>query len=69
MSDRKTKQSGEIQPLLVRPRPARRMLADCGQKQLYELINAGEIDSFKEGRARKIVVASIHSYIARKLKA
>jgi hypothetical protein len=54
-------------PLLVRPREARRLLGDCGQKQIYELLNAGELESFREGRARKIVTASIDAYIQRRL--
>jgi len=36
---------------------------------LYDLINAGEIDSFKDGKSRKITTASIKAYIARRLEA
>jgi hypothetical protein len=35
----------------------------------YELINTGQLDSFLDGKARKITVASILRYIARKLAA
>ena len=35
----------------------------------YELIKKGELDSYLEGRIRKVVVASIHDYIGRRLKA
>ena len=55
-----------IEPLLVRPREAWKMLG-CGNTHGYELLNTGELDSFLDGKARKIVVASIHRYIARKL--
>jgi hypothetical protein len=58
----------EVEPLLVRPRDAWRML-DCGNTHGYELLNAGELESFLDGRARKITVESIHRYIARKLAA
>ena len=55
-------------PLLVKPRDAWRMLG-CGNTRGYELLAAGELDSFLDGRSRKITVASIHAYIARKLTA
>ena len=58
----------DILPLVVKPKEARRMLA-CGQTRLYELIAAHELDSFADGRSRKIVVASIHRYIAKRLAA
>ena len=53
-------------PLIVKPKEARRMLA-CGHTRLYQLIAAGELDSFLDGRARKITVDSIRRYIARQL--
>jgi hypothetical protein len=53
--------------LLVRPRAARKLLGDCGNERLYELLNSGELESFREGRARLITVASIHSYIAKRI--
>ena len=57
-----------VEPLLVRPREAWRMLG-CGNSHGYELLNAGELESFHDGRARKITVASIRAYITRKLAA
>jgi hypothetical protein len=56
------------EPLVVRPRDAWRMLG-CGNTRGYALLAAGELETFLDGRARKITVASIHSYIARKLAA
>jgi hypothetical protein len=50
--------------LVVRPRGARKML-NCGNERLYQLLNSRELDSFRDGRARLITVASIHRYIAR----
>ncbi len=58
--------AGSVQPLLVRPRVAWLMLG-CGNTHGYELLNSGELESFLDGKSRKIVVASIHSYIARRL--
>jgi hypothetical protein len=54
--------------LVVSPRRARRML-DCGNTRLYELISARELESFKDGKSRKITIASIKSYIARRIEA
>jgi hypothetical protein len=55
-----------VEPLLVRPRDAWRMLG-CGNTRGYELLAAGELVSFLDGRSRKVTVESIHRYIARKL--
>ena len=55
-------------PLVVKPKEARRMLS-CSQTRLYELMAAGELESFSDGRSRKIVVASIHNYVAKRLAA
>jgi excisionase family DNA binding protein len=41
----------------------------CGRDRLYSLLGSGEIESYTDGRSRKIVVASIESYIARRLEA
>jgi hypothetical protein len=53
--------------LVVRPRTARQMLGGCGNERLYNLLNRGELQSFRDGRARLIIVDSIHRYIARHL--
>ena len=58
---------GDDQPLVVRPKQARRLLS-VGEEKLYQLINAGELESFREGVARKITVRSIHAYIERQLE-
>jgi len=53
-------------PIVVTPKAASEMLS-CGITRLYELIAAGEIDSYTDGRARRIVVSSIRSYVQRRL--
>jgi hypothetical protein len=55
------------EPLVVRPNTAMRLL-DCGRAYLYELINAGELESYLDGAARKITMRSIHARIERKLR-
>jgi len=69
------KHPSRLKPLAVKPRSAC-LLLDCGMTYLYDgmtylhdLINAGEIDSFKDGKSRKITTASIKAYIARRLEA
>jgi hypothetical protein len=62
-----TNSDGTYFPLIVRPRIARKLLGDCGTERLYELLNSGAIESFVDGRARWIVVASINRYIAKRL--
>jgi excisionase family DNA binding protein len=57
---------GNVEPLVVRPNVAMRLL-DCSRESLYELINAGEIQSYRDGSARKITVKSIHDLIERRL--
>jgi hypothetical protein len=60
-------ESNAVKPLVVRPKRARAMLADCSKPTLYSLIKAGKLESFTEGKARLITVESIERYIARKL--
>jgi hypothetical protein len=57
----------QLDRLCVRPRIAEELLS-IGHKQLYELLGRGELESFKEGKARKITLASIQAYVARKLE-
>ena len=54
------------EPFLVKPKVAWKMLA-CGNTRGYELLAAGELESFLDGRSRKITVASIRRYIERHL--
>jgi excisionase family DNA binding protein len=59
--------SSDAIPLLVRPRDAEVMLG-VSHNHLYKLLKAGELESFNDGRSRKITVASIHAHIKRKLQ-
>jgi hypothetical protein len=54
--------------LVVKPKVAWKMLA-CSNTRGYELLSAGELESFLDGRSRKILVVSINRYIARRLAA
>jgi excisionase family DNA binding protein len=49
--------------LVVTPREACRLMG-CGITRLYEMIGAGEIESYLDGRARRITMASIRARIA-----
>jgi excisionase family DNA binding protein len=40
-----------------------------GVTKLYELLGNGELSSYKEGKARRILVSSIREYVARRLAA
>jgi len=59
-------QLSDHERLLVRPRRACHLL-DCGITRLYELLEQGELESFLDGRSRKITIDSIHRYIAKRL--
>jgi hypothetical protein len=58
-----------IEPIVVRPRIARAMLGGIGTEHLWQLINSGDLESYLDGRARRITVASIRAHIARQLGA
>ena len=57
---------GQIEPLLVKPKVAWNLLG-CGNTRGYELLAAGELESFLDGSSRKITMASIRRYIERRL--
>jgi excisionase family DNA binding protein len=52
------------EPLAVSPAKAWKML-DIGNTHGYELIKSGELESYRDGKSRKITVASIKARIAR----
>src|SRR5262249_61125372 len=58
----------EVEPLAVKPRVAWQML-QCSNTRGYELLNRGELQSFRDGGSRKITVESIKNYVARQLDA
>ncbi|MDN5003817.1 DNA-binding protein [Bradyrhizobium sp. GCM10027634] len=45
------------------------MRLQVSRPKLYELLNSGEIESFTEGRSRKIMIASMDAYVQRRLAA
>jgi len=55
---------GHEEPLIVKPREACKMLS-CSHKKLYQLLADGELQSFRMGSSRKVVVDSIRQLIAR----
>ena len=55
------------EPLVVKPKTAWQLLA-CSKTRGYELLAAGVLDSFLDGRSRKITVASIRRYIEQRLR-
>jgi hypothetical protein len=57
----------DLGPLVVKPKIAWQML-QCSNTRGYELLAAGELDSFLDGCSRKITVDSIRRYIARQLE-
>jgi hypothetical protein len=59
---------GDPGPLVVKPKAAWKMLA-CSNTRGYELLASGELESYLDGRSRKITVDSIHRLIARRLAA
>jgi len=54
-----------VAPLAVPPQEASRLLSS----RLYELMRTGELVSYRDGRARRITMASIHEHMARQLAA
>jgi excisionase family DNA binding protein len=67
MSDRPPSYD-DLEPLVVKPKVAWRMLG-CGNTRGYELLASGELESYRDGRSRKITVASIKAFVARQLSA
>ena len=55
-------------PLVASPKQAMRAI-QVSRKKLYELINTAELESYTEGRSRRITVKSINDYIERRLAA
>jgi excisionase family DNA binding protein len=55
-------------PLAVSPREAGRLLS-LGQSRIYNLMRAGELQNYEDGRSRRILLTSIHDYVARRIAA
>jgi excisionase family DNA binding protein len=39
-----------------------------GREKLYQLLNSGELESYREGGSRRILWRSIEAYVERRLK-
>ncbi|MGJ4907516.1 helix-turn-helix domain-containing protein [Bradyrhizobium sp. HKCCYLRH2060] len=55
-------------PLVASPNQTMRAI-QVSRKKLYELINNGELESYTEGKSRRITIRSINEYIDRRLAA
>jgi len=53
-------------PLVASPNQTMKAI-QVSRKKLYELINSGELESYTEGKSRRITVKSINEYIERRL--
>jgi hypothetical protein len=56
-----------IHPVVVAPSQAC-VLLNMGMTRCYELMNSGALESFKDGKSRKITVRSIEAYVQRRLE-
>jgi excisionase family DNA binding protein len=66
MSQMSTSLGHQEKPALaVPPREAGRLLALC-LSEVYERMRSGELESYRDGRARRIPMESIHAYVARR---
>jgi hypothetical protein len=63
-----TSSDEQIRPLVVSPKVAE-ILIDSSHDKLYQLLATGELESYLDGRLRKITMRSIEAYIARRLAA
>jgi excisionase family DNA binding protein len=60
--------TASFEPLVVTPRQACKLLG-IGNTHLYRLLGAKELESYTDGRARRIPLSSIRSYVARRIEA
>lgn len=56
-------------PLGVAGMAKTKVLLDCGDDLIYDLIEARELDSFLIGKSRKVTIASIERLIAKRVAA
>jgi hypothetical protein len=61
------KPNANVRPLVVGTAEAGR-LGGWGKTKVFELIAAGELDSYLDGRVRRITLQSIEARITRKLQ-
>src|SRR5262245_56124830 len=63
---RAARPSRSMPPLAVPPREASRLLS-VGMSRLYQLMRTGELESYRDGRSRRITMTSIQKRMARQL--
>lgn len=56
-----------MEPIAIPPKDAFAAIG-VGVTKGYELLNAGELESFTVGRARRVTTASIKAFVARQLE-
>lgn len=56
----------EMKPIAVTPKVGFDLLG-VGVTKGYELINSGELEAFKIGRATRITTSSIEAFVARRV--
>ena len=57
--------SSSVEPIVVRVRAAQKMLGGRCRDKIYELINSGDLVSYRDGKARLITTESIKKYVDR----
>ena len=68
MSIRSQKDTAELEPLVVSPAEAFRLM-DVGNTRGYQILKAGELEFYHYGKSTKITMASIRARQARLLAA
>lgn len=66
MNDMKLNSSTKA--LAVSPGKAAEILG-CGRTRIYQLLQLGELISYREGAARRVLTSSIHDYLQRQIEA
>ena len=66
--EKRASPSPSVAPLAVPPQEAARLLS-LGIWRIYALMRTGELVSYRDGRARRITMASIHDRMARQIAA
>ena len=66
--EKRTPPLPSVAPLAVPPSQAARMLS-IGISRMYKLLRTGALVSYRDGRSRRVVVSSIHEYVARHVAA
>jgi hypothetical protein len=59
--------AGPVELLAASPRRAAFML-DVSEREIYNLITDGQLESYLHGRNRKITISSLRAFIARRLE-